>query len=332
MGNQAVQKTPLEELSVEFSKYNTKSLTYPSDLQELSHLIMFNINVQQVSKDFESRRYTEANDVTRQTAIRKVGGGPDFQADIKGGFAVGAGRITKRVTTAIALYMPNNLVFDDAQSYKDTSLLDEFGAIGVGVGNLTGSATAGLLAGKAAQILGAIAGAFRGGLEGAAAGAKIGGNIDKSATSFAKSNLTKLAGYSVNPMIEVIYEQPALRKFQFDFNFAPKNKSEAQAVRNIIKEFRRHAAPEFKSAGPISGAFFTPPSEFDISFHGRTNSGFSENLNMPRISTCVLETVNTNYTPEMFQTFVDGMSVNITLRLAFKELDIITRERIDVGF
>lgn len=329
--------TPLEELSVDFNKYGTKSLTYPDNLQQLSHLIMFNINVQQGSKDFTSDRVKQASDVTgqpvatRQSVLRKLNG-PALQTDLKSGFAVGPGRITKRITTAISLYVPNNIVFDDQQSYKDTSLLDEFGAIGVSFGDLTGSATTGLLAGKVAQVIGAVAGAFRGGIKGAAKGSTVVGNIDKNTTSATKSNLAKLAGYNVNPMIEVIYEQPGLRKFQFDFNFAPKTKSESQAVRTIIKEFRRHAAPEFKSTGSISGAFFTPPSEFDISFHGRTNSGFSENLNIPRISTCVLESINTNYSPEMFQTFVDGMPVNITLRLAFKELDIITRERVDLGF
>lgn len=339
MGN----SSPLDKLRSDYNRYEKTTISYPSNLQDLAHLMMFNINVQEKSEDLLTNRVTRSYvDLTRQTVIREANG-PKTQADprLKGGFAVGdtstPGRVTKRITTAIALYIPNTLTFDDQQAYKDTSILDEFGAIGTGIADITGSSTLGALTGKVSSLLGAVSGALAGKGKGttgssAAAVAQSVDNINKKATEFSKSNLMKIAGFSVNPMIEVLYEQPGLRKFQFDFSFAPRNRSEANSVREIIYQFRRHAAPEFKAAGAISGAFFTPPSEFDISFHSKTNGGFSENLNMPRISTCVLESINTNYTPEMFQTFTDGMPVNITLRLAFKELDIITRERIDLGF
>ena len=221
------------------------------------------------------------------------------------------------------------MVFDDTQNYENLSLTKQFGP-GVALAASIGSNLAG--------GPGAIAGILSG-LAGVAVGAAIGERAEKVGLGGPLATLRKgasaaadLFGFSVNPMIEVIYRQPNLREFQFDFNFAPVSQKEADVVGDIIRQFRRHQAPEFNASSGIAGAVFLPPSEFDISFHRSTGSGFTENLSMPRISTCILKTVNTNYAPQMFATFKDGSSINITLRLAFMELDLMTRERIDQGF
>ena len=135
-----------------------------------------------------------------------------------------------------------------------------------------------------------------------------------------------LTGYSINPIIEVLYNAPELRTFQFDFTFAPKNSEEKNHVMQIIKEFRKHQAPEVAQ----NGMFFKPPSEFDILFRYKDDYGkFYENPNLPRISTCVLRKININYSPQnQFVTFHDGAPVQIQLRLEFQETELITRDLI----
>lgn len=107
-------------------------------------------------------------------------------------------------------------------------------------------------------------------------------------------------------------------------------------VWNIIYQFRYHSKPSYVNQGQgIGGAFFVPPSQFDITFLRQDeNSGqFSENNNLPGIDTCILENVVVNEAPEnMFVTNRDGMPTTIRMTLMFKELDIITKERIAAGY
>lgn len=348
----AANSPPLAELTSDYNRYRQTVIKYPDTVESLAHLMMFNINVNEYSMD---RGLEDRGTITRRQALRQNQPGiqgTDFATgmgfsvngtDIANGInntiggesavindtlskvgQIQTSRKTKRITTAIALYVPDTVLFDDAQNYENISLTEAIGGVGASIGAHIGlniGGTGGALAGAAFGILGGAVG--RALTPGGAVG-----NMMKNAATLAP----KLVGFAVNPMIEVIYKQPTLRSFQFDFNFAPRNASESQSVLNIIKQFRRHQAPEFNMSSGIAGAAFIPPSEFDISFHMNTGAGFTENINLPKISTCILKTVNTNYSPQMFATFVDGRPINITLRLSFQELDMITRERVDMGF
>lgn len=336
---------PLNELSADYSKYaGGSSLKYPDNIESLSHLMMFNINVNIYSKEGQ-KTGNEGTGISRRQAIRQDTGGLQGTELISSGHAglevgdvkIQSGRKTKRIQQSIALYVPDTMVFDDAQQYEDVSLTKEFGAgatLGAQIGYNTGKDTfaggaigAGVGIGAAAA-LSSIAKSFANGADRVGEfGKQISGTLGKAA------NLTpKLLGFAMNPMIEVIYQQPTMRQFQFDFLFAPRSPAETNSVVQIIKMFRRHMAPEFNPTTGIQGAAFLPPSEFDISFHVNNKGSFSENNKIPRISTCVLKTMNTNYAPTQFATFNDGMPVQIQMRLAFQELDLITRERIDAGF
>ena len=143
-------------------------------------------------------------------------------------------------------------------------------------------------------------------------------------------------GWAINPVIEVLYNSPSLRTYQFTFIFAPRSSEEADAVYQIINLFRYHQAPEFKSGGrAIDGAFFVPPSEFDITFlmKSQNGSGFVQNTNIPSADTVVLTSCVVNYAKAgEWVTFDDGFPVMIEMILDFNELDIMTRDRIARGF
>jgi len=292
-------KSPLK--SLDESGYKSGSYRYPLDIDQLAHAIVFFINVSRNSKIFEKAT---------------VGGGPSISntfrindPDTLSGeltipeteIEIGTLRKTKSIKTNIALYVPENMIYDYNQSYETPSLVEYAQSV-------FDSAIRALPLGTARFIGGVISGGIN-----------------------AIRKFAPLTGYAVNPVIEVLYSSPTLRKFQFDFTFAPKNEKESEQVMNIIREFRMHQAPEV--ASDTKGMFFTPPSEFDIEFKMNRNGGFVENPNVPKISTCVLESMNVNYAPQnQFVTFEDGVPVQIQLRLAFQEVDMITRDRVQLGF
>jgi hypothetical protein len=168
------------------------------------------------------------------------------------------------------------------------------------------------------------------GLGGGGFGAEIGGAIAEKTGQFGAGITDVLlfsAGLAQNPQVELLFKNIQNREFLFDFKFAPRNAKEAAAIRNIIKEFRFHAAPEIPENS--SGRYFIPPSEFDIEFM----IGQGQNSNLPRISTCVLQGIDVNYgSAGQWTAFQDGMPVEISLQLRFKEVEIMHKKLIKDGY
>ena len=334
-----------------FSAYN-----YPVDIETLSHALLFNINVNDQSSDIQSggrEQKAEGTYVDFQQREARA----DFQSrqsKLKEG-KLGLERKYTRVKRAISLYVPDTVVFDNAQRYETPSLIEKLGIVGTSA--VTGGGSSPLTALKNAirenSSIGSAAIQFLesnlGGLSPGAAGALSAtalGNIDRSYAVTAARTFATLSGYALNPVIEVLYSQPFLRTYNFEFVFSPRSQREADMVWQIIYEFRRHSAPEFAknvslnltndvkfSPGELGGLILIPPSEFDITFLRKTPSGFIENTNIPRMSTCVLSQVQVDYASSgSFVTFEDGMPVQTRMALSFIELNIITREAIDKGY
>ena len=144
--------------------------------------------------------------------------------------------------------------------------------------------------------------------------------------------MSKAAGLATNPKMEQIFKGVDFRTFSFEYTFAPRNEKESKEIADIIRLFKLHMHPEFKDS---HGFLFIYPSEFDIYYyHGET-----ENMNLPRHTSCVLTDCNVNYTPNnQFSTFAStsgtpgGAATQIQLSLTFKELAILTKDQILDGF
>jgi calcineurin-like phosphoesterase family protein len=80
--------------------------------------------------------------------------------------------------------------------------------------------------------------------------------------------------------------------------------------------------PEFKSELNYVWIY---PSEFDIIYY--TNG--TENLNIHKHTSCVLESMSVNYTPNgNFSVFANGMPTQINVSLSFRELQLASKETI----
>lgn len=344
-----------------FSAYN-----YPVDIETLSHAMLFNINVHADSADFQTKREEEADgtyvDFNGQERLSEASQGGGFvgrQRRLTQG-KLGLVRRYKRVKRAISLYIPDTVVFENAQKYETPSLIEKLGVLGTAAATAsnnggaltqvlrgaaqsssgrTGNAYLDLILQGFGNELGQALGNIGGGVGAAAAGFAAGplGNKDRNYLVPFLRTFASVTGYALNPVIEVLYNQPNLRTFNFDFIFTPRSEREADIVWKIIYEFRRHSAPEFAQnflgLGALGGLILIPPSEFDITFLRKTTAGFIENTNIPRMSTCVLSNVQVDYSPQgQFVTFEDGMPIQIAMRLSFIELNVITREAIDKGY
>jgi hypothetical protein len=230
-------------------------------------------------------------------------------------------RKTRRAAGSIGLYMPDTVNQTVVNDYDQVSLTQALGTAGLvmqaGESLINDISNANIT--NIGQTLGSSAG-----------GTEIKGALAEKTGAFGQGITDVLlfsAGYAQNPQVELLFKSIQNREFLFDFKFVPRNKKEAETIIKIIQAFRFFAAPEIPTTG--GGRYFVPPSEFDIVFM----LGSSRNPNLPNISTCVLQGIDINYgSAGQWTAFKDGMPVEISMQLRFKEVEIMHKDLVKQGY
>lgn len=144
--------------------------------------------------------------------------------------------------------------------------------------------------------------------------------------------LSAINRQAANSKKEMLFKGVEFRSFAFEYKFAPRSAQELFLVRNIIKMFKFHMHPEYVQG---SGHYqYVYPSEFDILYY---NNG-GESRHLPRYTSCVLESMDVNYTPNgNFTAFggdssTDGAPTEIHISLRFKELATLSKNEIADGY
>lgn len=215
-----------------------------------------------------------------------------------------------QLKTAIALLMPETLAVSYQNDYGAISFTQAAGGLGQlaqAIGSLKG--TTGNPDPFIAEAAGRLAESFI--------------NED-----FAKLGFFATTGRTINPQLELIYNSPQLRDFTMDFRLVPRNASESDAIRNLIKTIKFYASPRIpKDTG---GRYFIPPAQFELEFY---HNYATQNLFLFKTKKCVLEDISVDYTGSgTYATFRDGAPVEVRLSLRFKETVVIDRDAVVEGF
>lgn len=314
-------------------------LTFPEDLgsADQGHFIMFFINEQKhANVKFGTKGAKEYKTVVSD------GGPPNLRKVSKVGIPVDNGDIyasqensennqrgkstvsikrapTQRLKQSIAMYMPAQVSANQKLNYTETDI--------GGLAQIANSFGTGFMkTGSFEQAYGAAQGNIKSGLEQMAKAA-----LDVVAPG-AKAIAEIGAGKVISNRLETVFKGLEKRSFQFQFTMMPKSENEANIAKEIVEVFRFYSAPSFEGP-PDSSRVFVVPATFDIEY--RINSGV-ENSYLNKISTCVLTNIGVNYGGErttFFRPNSEGAPpVQTAITLDFQELEVITRERIAVGF
>lgn len=123
-----------------------------------------------------------------------------------------------------------------------------------------------------------------------------------------------------NNYAETLFKGVDNRSFSFSWILTPRNLNEAETIDNMLRLLRFHMLPEFKENVGNGNAFLLYPSSFDIVFW----QDGQPNQYIPRISTCALVGLDTNYTPNgQYIKTVNGSPQSYNLTLNFAELSIL---------
>jgi hypothetical protein len=133
----------------------------------------------------------------------------------------------------------------------------------------------------------------------------------------AEGLLSRSSGQVLNPNMELLFKGVMLRSFNFSFNFAPREQSEAMVVKKIIRTFKKSMAAR-NSSGAGAGLFISSPNIFQLQY--RTGNGKHPFLNT--FKPCALRSMNVDYNASgAYATYEDATPVHMKLTLAFQELN-----------
>lgn len=136
--------------------------------------------------------------------------------------------------------------------------------------------------------------------------------------------LARTTGEILNPNMELLFNGPTLRSFRFSFKMTPRNQTEADEIKNIIRCFKQSMAPKVGSSNAgINEAgggntFLRTPNVFEL----RYRQGAGEHNFLNRFKQCFLENISVNYTADgTYATYPDGTPVSMVMDLSFKEIE-----------
>ena len=230
---------------------------------------------------------------------------------------------TKRMNTAIAMYMPASVNTSYGANYTDTEIgavteealnaYERFAGGDIEGGIQEIKSTSSDLAGSLGALLMNTVGALPG-----FAGVREASEMK--------------SGVILSDRMELAFKGIDKRKFEYEFKMIPKSQREAEEIRNIIFAFKSAMTPEFQG-GNLSGRKLIVPNTFDIEYMWNG----AENHFINRVSECVLTNMNVSYGGDRYKTHegIDGDGappIETTISLSFSELELITREKVHQGF
>ena len=131
------------------------------------------------------------------------------------------------------------------------------------------------------------------------------------------SLFTRATGKVLNPNLELLFNGPRLRQFNYNFRFTPREERESREIKRIIKFFKKNMAPQRVP----SKLFLKTPNVFKLKYIFK---GGRQHPFLNKIKMCALTQFNVTYAPDgSFMTYDDGSMTAYNVSMSFGELNPI---------
>ncbi len=163
------------------------------------------------------------------------------------------------------------------------------------------------------DALGAQTPAVKQALKSAFAGAATGTNQN--------ALLGRTTGQILNPNMELLFNSPALRPFNFTFLLSPRSSVEAKEIVKVLRFFKQGMAP----IRTESNLFLKSPHTFKMQYLHRGNN---DHKFLNKFKECALQAFNVNYTPNNnYSTYKDGSMQSYQITMTFTELEPVFNDQ-----
>tara|TARA_B100000965_G_C19542044_1_gene736029 strand:+ start:481 stop:1416 length:936 start_codon:yes stop_codon:yes gene_type:complete len=241
--------------------------------------------------------------------------------------------VAENIETPIAtifLPIPENIQDSNAVNWGEDSL-NGLAARGIGLSAAAIGSNEGFVETAAGFLTGA--GAFAEDLTGISAGIRNSFIAAKAVGQFTNVNaqgvVTRQTGQIVNPNMELLFNNVTLRSFNFQFDLAPRDKTESIVIKNIIRIFKRSMNAKKNGTGSSNiedesrGLFISSPDVFQLSY----KTGGNDHKFLNKFKPMALLNMAVNYTGSgTYATYDDTTPVHMQLSLQFQELNPIYAE------
>ena len=132
--------------------------------------------------------------------------------------------------------------------------------------------------------------------------------------------MTRTTGAIMNPNMELLFNSPQLRSFNFSFTLAPRDKNEAMTIIKIIRFFKQGMSP-IRSKSRL---FLRSPHTFRLAYKHRagTKEKQKDHPFLNKFKECALNGFGVNYTPSgQYSTYEDGVMTSYQMTMGFQEIE-----------
>ena len=158
---------------------------------------------------------------------------------------------------------------------------------------------------------------------------------------------SSIGGAILNPNVELIFGGHDLRTLQLTFKMVPYNKTEAIAVDNIVKTFKKAMLPTLNQGdtgdfwGALGGSGSNRPKNiYGTGFIGVPNlvqitfmKGGTENTGVAKYKVCSITDFDVNYSPDgVYAIGPDGYPVATEIRVNLMETKLVYKEDVEYGY
>ena len=127
--------------------------------------------------------------------------------------------------------------------------------------------------------------------------------------------LGRTTGNILNPNMELLFNAPALRPFNFNFLLSPRNTRESRTIVKILRFFKQGMAP-IRSE---SNLFLKSPHTFQMQYLHR---GSRDHKFLNKFKECALQSLGVNYTPNNnYSVYEDGSMQAYQMNMTFTEIE-----------
>ena len=344
--------SPLQALTQQsnFSSTSSKNLSYPLNVEddpEQGHYIIFYIyeidDVKVKKKGDAIVKAARGNGTAANRLLQNSDStGMNSQSGRGAGKSLSIKRPPmKRMDQAIALYMPASVKVSYKTNYSD----QEIGVFAQVAGDLYSD----LQSGKGLDA----AGAALGGLASGVAATVVKGATEKIAGAKAMAQIA--SGMAISNKMELQFDGVDRRDFSYEFTFIPKSEQEAKVVEEIVYAVKKNMMPSYVDqvnlgtiyghdvTAKFNGKIMKTPNIFDIEYQHKGK----RNPFLNRVSSSYLTSVDVSYGGDRFKAY-ESTTTNArkgyegggegpppqktTLSLNFREIEMMSKERIEAGF
>ena len=225
------------------------------------------------------------------------------------------------------------------------SVVDNVG-VKWGSAELNGFAAAGIAAGMAGiqsdSIAGGVNKLLKGGSNAVSQLFGEGGVSQDAASSFFAGQAANIFGANVNPQeivtrttgqvlnqnLELLFQGVELRQFNFSFTLTPRDVTESNTIKQIIRLFKQNMSGKKNGANNAGGLFLSSPNIFKLCY----KTGGRKHAYLNSFFPMAMKNVGVNYTNAgTYATYEDTTPINMKLDISLQEINPIYNEDYDTG-